>query len=76
MGEAIACFAQTVKDLQPCLSMKMEMVRAHAQHLLYCKFVEFLAQDWFYLCQNSFGKFGSSSVIIAGCIVSNQDGWL
>ena len=64
----------TVKDLQPCLSMKMEMVRAHAQHLLYCKFAEFLGQHWFHFCQNSYGKFVPSSVGIAVSIVSKQDG--
>ena len=66
----------TVKDLQPCLSTKMEMVRAHAQHLLYCKYAGFLGQHLFYFCQNSYGKYVCSSVVIAiaVCIVSNQDG--
>ena len=38
----------TVKDLQPCLSMRMEIARAHAQHLLYCKYDELLDQCWFH----------------------------
>lgn len=56
---------RTVKDLQPCLSMKMEMVRAHAQHLLYRKYVEFLGQHWFYTCPNTCGKFFCLYVVIA-----------
>lgn len=45
-----------LKALQPCMSMKMEMVRAYAQHLLYSKYEEFLGQHWFYFSGSSSGE--------------------
>ena len=61
-----------VKDLQPCLSMKMEMVRAHAQHLLYCKYAELLGQHWFHFSTSSLGQFFG---LVRGSLpmVSNED---
>ena len=64
-----------VKDLQPCLSMKMEMVRAHAQYLLYCKYEEFLGQHWFHFWSKQFcaSTFCFNVLVVALAV---QPGWV